>query len=147
MNILKTNSENQDFVQLVKMLDEYLAFMDGEDHAFYDQFNKIDLLNHCVVLYEGENPVGCGAIKPYDEESAELKRMFVIPEFRGKGYASKIMEILESWAKDLGFGSMILETGIQQTDAIQLYQKTYQPIENYGQYEGVATSVCFKKAL
>ena len=57
------------------------------------------------------------------------------------------METLESWAKDLGFGSMILETGIRQIDAINLYQKTYQPIENYGQYEGVATSVCFKKAL
>lgn len=89
MKLLKTTSENPDFIQLVKMLDEYLAFMDGEDHAFYDQFNKIDLLNHCVVLYEAENPVGCGAIKAYDEESAELKRMFVIPEFRGKGYASK----------------------------------------------------------
>ncbi len=147
MKILKTNSENQDFVQLVKMLDEYLAFMDGEDHAFYDQFNKIDVLNHCVVLYEAENPVACGAIKRYDQESAELKRMFVIPEFRGKGYASKIMQTLESWAKDLGFRSMILETGIGQTDAIQMYKKTYQIIENYGPYEGVATSVCFKKTL
>ncbi|MCQ4035835.1 GNAT family N-acetyltransferase [Kaistella montana] len=147
MKLLKTTSENPDFIQLVKMLDEYLAFMDGEDHAFYDQFNKIDLLNHCVVLYEAENPVGCGAIKAYDEESAELKRMFVIPEFRGKGYASKIMETLESWAKDLGFESLILETGIQQTDAIKLYQKTYQPIENYGPYKGIATSVCFKKVL
>lgn len=147
MKLLKTTSENPDFIQLVKMLDEYLAFMDGEDHAFYDQFNKIDLLNHCVVLYEAENPVGCGAIKPYDEESAELKRMFVIPKFRGKGYASKIMETLEIWAKDLGFESMILETGIQQTEAIKLYQKTYQPIENYGPYAGVANSVCFKKVL
>lgn len=147
MKLLKTTSENPDFIQLVKMLDEYLAFMDGEDHAFYDQFNKIDLLNHCVVLYEAENPVGCGAIKAYDEESAELKRMFVIPEFRGKGYASKIMETLEIWAKDLGFESLILETGIQQTDAIKLYQKTYQRIENYGPYEGIATSVCFKKVL
>lgn len=147
MEILKTNSENRDFVQLVKMLDEYLAFMDGEDHAFYDQFNKIDLLNHCVVLYEAENPVGCGAIKRYDEESAELKRMFVIPEFRGKGYASKIIKTLESWAKDLGFKNVILETGIRQIYAINLYKKTYQIIDNYGPYKGVATSVCFKKAL
>ena len=57
------------------------------------------------------------------------------------------METLEIWAKDLGFESLILEIGIQQTDAIKLYQKTYQPIENYGPYEGIATSVCFKKVL
>ena len=147
MNILKTHSENQDFVQLVKMLDEYLVFMDGEDHAFYDQFNKIDLLNHCVVLYEGENPVGCGAIKPYDEESAELKRMFVDPEFRGKGYATAILNELEQWAEELQFKNVILETGTGQKEAIKLYRKTYLQIENYGQYKGVETSICFSKEL
>ena len=84
MKLLRTNSENQDFIQLVKMLDEYLAYIDGDDHAFYDQFNKIDSLQHCIVLFEEENPVGCGAIKGYDEETAEIKRMFVIPEFRGR---------------------------------------------------------------
>ena len=147
MKIIRTNSENQDFIQLVKMLDEYLAYTDGEDHAFYDQFNKIDLLQQCVVLYEEENAVGCGAIKPYDKNSAELKRMFVIPEFRGKGYASKLLTELENWAKELGFESVILETGIKQLEAIKLYEKSYGRIENYGQYKGVETSVCFKKIL
>lgn len=147
MKIIRTNSENQDFIQLVKMLDEYLAYTDGEDHAFYDQFNKIDLLQQCVVLYEEENAVGCGAIKPYDKNSAELKRMFVIPEFRGKGYASKLLTELENWAKELGFESVILETGIKQLEAIKLYEKTYERIENYGQYKGVETSVCFIKEL
>ena len=147
MKIIRTNSENQDFIQLVKMLDEYLAYTDGDDHAFYDQFNKIDLLQQCVVLYEEENAVGCGAIKPYDKNSAELKRMFVIPEFRGKGYASKLLTELENWAKELGFESVILETGIKQLEAIKLYEKTYERIENYGQYKGVETSVCFIKEL
>lgn len=129
------------------MLDEYLAYTDGEDHAFYDQFNKIDMLQQCVVLYEGENAVGCGAIKPYDKISAEVKRMFVIPECRGKGYASKLLTELENWAKELGFESVILETGIRQTEAIKLYEKTYERMENYGQYRGVESSVCFKKVL
>lgn len=147
MKLIRTNSENQDFIQLVKMLDEYLAYTDGEDHAFYDQFNKIDMLKHCVVLYEEENPVGCGAIKPYDHDSAELKRMFVIPEFRGKGYASQILSELENWAKELGFQNVILETGIKQLEAIKLYRKTYELTENYGQYQGVENSLCFKKQL
>jgi len=147
MKLIRTNSDNQDFIQLVKMLDEYLAYTDGEDHAFYDQYNKIDMLKHCVVLYEEENAVGCGAIKPYDENSAELKRMFVIPEFRGKGYASKILSELENWAKELGFQSVILETGINQLEAIKMYDRTFERIENYGQYKGVETSLCFKKDL
>ena len=147
MKLIRTNSENQDFIQLVKMLDEYLAYVDGEDHAFYDQFNKIDMLQHCIVLFEEENPVGCGAIKDYDDETAEIKRMFVIPEFRGKGYASAILGELENWAKELGFESVILETGIKQLEAIKLYEKTYERMENYGQYRGVEASVCFKKVL
>ena len=100
MKLLRTHSENQDFIQLVKMLDEYLAYIDGDDHAFYDQFNKIDSLQHCIVLFEEENPVGCGAIKGYDEETAEIKRMFVIPEFRGKCYVSAILFDLAEWALD-----------------------------------------------
>lgn len=147
MKLIRTTSENQDFIQLVKMLDEYLAYTDGEDHAFYDQYNKIDMLKHCIVLYEEENAVGCGAIKLYDQSSAELKRMFVIPEFRGKGYASKILSELENWAKELGFESVILETGSKQLEAIKLYEKTYERIENYGQYKGVENSMCFKKDL
>lgn len=147
MKLLRTNSENQDFKQLVKMLDEYLAYVDGDDHAFYDQFNKIDALQHCIVLFEEENPVGCGAIKGYDGETAEIKRMFVIPEFRGKGYASAILNELEQWAKELQFKKVILETGTGQKEAIKLYRKTYEQIENYGQYKGVDTSVCFSKEL
>ena len=148
MKLLRTHSENQDFIQLVKMLDEYLAFMDGDDHAFYDQFNKIDLLNHCVVLYEEENAVGCGALKGYDGDTAEIKRMFVNPEFRGKGYATAILTELEKWAKELQFKKIILETGTGQKEAIKLYIKTsYLQIENYGQYKGVETSVCFGKEL
>ena len=147
VKLLRTNSENQDFIQLVKMLDEYLAFMDGDDHAFYHQFNKIDLLNHCVVLYEEENAVGCGALKGYDGDTAEIKRMFVIPEFRGKGYASAILNELEQWAKELQFKKVILETGTGQKEAIKLYTKTYQQIENYGQYKDVETSICFSKEL
>ena len=147
MKILRTNSDNPDFKELVKLLDEYLAIVDGDDHAFYDQFNKIDLLQHCVVLFDEEKSVGCGAIKPYDTETAEVKRMFVRPKGRGRGYASAILTELETWAKELGFKKVILETGIAQKEALNMYTKTYTQIENYGQYKGVKTSVCFEKKL
>lgn len=145
--IVRTDSTNPDFQELVKKLDEYLAVVDGDEHAFYDQYNKIDALKNCIILYEGENAVGCGAIKPYDESSAEVKRMFVDPRFRGKGFASKILSELEIWAKELGFRKVILETGKGQKEAIKLYEKTYYKTENYGQYSGIENSVCFAKDL
>jgi putative acetyltransferase len=144
----RTNSDNPDFQELVKELDKDLAVRDGDDHAFYAQFNKIDMIRHAVVAYEHETAIGCGAIKPYDERSAEVKRMFVPPAFRGKAIASLVLAELESWAKELGFESCVLETGIKQPEAIRLYTKNnYAVIPNYGQYAGVENSVCFEKVL
>jgi putative acetyltransferase len=148
MKLIRTNSDNSDFRSLVKFLDEDLAIKDGKDHAFYSQFNKIDKIKHVVVVYENEKPCGCGAIKAFDEKSMEVKRMFVLPSFRGKGIASKVLRDLEGWARELSFSRCILETGKRQPDAIALYKKNgYQQIENYGPYVGVDYSVCFEKKL
>lgn len=148
ITVLRTSSKNIDFINLVKLLDQDLAIRDGEDHSFYHQFNQIVNLKNCVVLYNNDKAVGCGAIKPYDDETMEVKRMFVLESERGKGLASKILKALESWCQELGFSKSILETGIHQPEAIALYHKNkYKIIENYGQYKGVETSVCFSKSL
>ena len=148
MKILRTTSENLDFQKLVKQLDAYLAIMDGDEHSFYDQYNKIDLLKNCIVIFEDETAVACGAIKAFDEQSMEIKRMFTLREMRGKGIASKILNQLENWTKELGFSKTILETGIKQTEAIALYEKCgYKIIPNYGQYSGIENSVCYEKSL
>ncbi len=148
ITLKRTNSEDIDFQSLVHELDKDLAIRDGEDHDFFDQFNKIDMLKHVVVAYKGEVPVGCGAIKKYDEETMEVKRMFVPLELRGHGIASLVLQELEQWAAELGFGKCILETGIKMPEAIRLYQKSsYTQIRNYGQYAGVESSVCFEKVL
>ena len=148
IKIIRTDSTNTDFHLLVRELDKVLRILDGEDHAFYAQFNKIDSLNHVVVVYEDQTPVGCGAIKPYEEITAEIKRMFVRPEKRGQGLASQILFELENWAKELEFKKVILETGEKQIEAIHLYRKrNYDIIENFGQYKDVENSVCFQKIL
>ena len=148
MKILRTTSENLDFQKLVKQLDDYLAIMDVDEHSFYDQYNKIDLLKNCIVIFEDETAVACGAIKAFDEQSMEIKRMFTLREMRGKGIASKILNQLENWTKELGFSKTILETGIKQTEAIALYEKCcYKIIPNYGQYSGIENSVCYEKSL
>ena len=130
------------------MLDAGLAITDGEDHLFYDQFNKIDSIRYVVVAYENEMPVGCGAIKQYDSTTMEIKRMYVAPEHRGKGIATKILLELENWTVELSFERCMLETGKRQTEAIQLYKKNgYMIIPNYDQYAAMENSVCFEKII
>ena len=144
----RTNSDDLDFQKLVTELDADLAIRDGDEHSFFSQFNKINTIKYVVVAYENEYAVGCGAIKEYEKEIMEIKRMFVPLEKRGKGIASTILKELEKWAKELKSEKCILETGVKQPEAIKLYQKNnYTIIKNYGQYAGVESSVCFEKYL
>jgi putative acetyltransferase len=148
IQLIRTDSGNKDFIELVRALDADLAKRDGDDHPFYAQFNKIDAIKYAVVAYEDERPVGCGAIKEFSADTVEVKRMYVIPQKRGKGFAAKILAALENWAAELSYVKCILETGKKQPEAIHLYKKNgYSPIPNYGQYANVENSLCFEKKL
>lgn len=148
ITVTRTTSNHPDFEKLVIELDAVLAILDGEDHAFYAQFNKSSALKNAIIAYENETAIGIGAYKEYDSETVEMKRMYTLPEFRGKGIASKILTELELWAKEENYKIAILETGFLQTDAISLYKKLgYVITENYGQYIGVENSICMKKSL
>ncbi len=133
---------------LVSMLDHELQLRDGDDHPFYAQFNTLSNIKHVIVAYLDNHAVGCGAFRPYDAQSVEIKRMFVHPDHRGRGIATMILDTLERWAKEAGFHASILETGFNQPEAIALYTKAgYSVIPNYGPYENVATSVCMRKSF
>lgn len=148
LKIHKTDSKNPDFINLVKELDAYLKTTDGDEHDFYNQFNHIDKLNQVVVAYKSEQAIGCGAIKFFDDETMEIKRMYVAPTHRGLGVALEIMTALEKWAKELGYKKCILETGKRQVEAVRFYEKCeYQRISNYGQYQKMDNSICFEKKL
>jgi putative acetyltransferase len=148
IEIIKTDGINEDFRALVVYLDQTLAETDGDEHDFYHQFNGIDNIRYVLVAYIGGAAVGCGAIKKYNDDAVEVKRMYVQPMYRGRGIASQILNKLENWAATLGFKYCILETGKRQHDAIALYQKcNYEVMPNYGQYENVENSVCMKKKV
>ncbi len=147
-DLLRTNSSNDDFKALVAALDAELAERDGEDHAFYDQFNQIDMIKYALVLYDEKIAVACGAIKKIGENAMEVKRMYTLPDHRGRGHASRLLFELENWSREMGYAKCVLETGKRQPEAIALYKKNgYQVIPNYGQYRGVGNSVCFEKVL
>jgi len=148
VSIKRTDSDDPFFIELVKSLDAELAVVDGKDHGFYSQFNKIDKIRNVVVAFESGKPVGCGAIKEYKTGVMEVKRMYVSPSGRKKGIATIILNELESWAHELSCEKCILETGKRQPEAIGLYKKNgYKVIPNYDQYIGVVNSVCFEKWL
>lgn len=148
IKVVRTSSDNDDFMSLVKSLDAELAIVDGDEHSFYSQFNKIDKIRFVVVAYNDEKPVGCGAIKEFNAEAMEVKRMYVSPDGRKIGIATKILTELEKWAGEMEYAKCVLETGKRQQDAIALYVKNgYKRIPNYGQYIGVENSVCFEKSL
>ncbi|HMI78277.1 MAG TPA: GNAT family N-acetyltransferase [Ferruginibacter sp.] len=144
----RTNSEDSDFRALVALLDADLAKLDGDEHDFYAQFNKIENIRNAVVCYVDNKPIGCGAFKAFDQQKVEIKRMFVKPEYRGHGIGLNILKELELWAAELNYPQCILETGKKQPEAIRLYQKAgYAIIKNYGQYENVENSVCMLKDI
>ncbi len=89
LKIIRTDSTDPEFRNLVLMLDQDLAHRDGAEHAFYAAYNKLDSIGHVVMAYSSKNPVGCGAIKKYRDQIIEIKRMFVLPEFPGAGDCRK----------------------------------------------------------
>lgn len=148
IEVKRTNSDNEDFVTLVKLLDEYLVVADGSDYFFYSRFNKLEKIKHVVVAYENGKPTGCGAIKEFAPNVFEIKRMYTSPDCRGKGIATKILSELEKWATELACERCVLETGKRQPEAIGLYNKNgYKIIPNYGQYSNMENSVCFEKEM
>lgn len=147
IRLVRTDSTNAEFQKLVKSLDTYLADRDGDDHAFYDQYNKIDAIKNVIVAYDNETAIGCGAFKEYETGTAEIKRMFVPEEKRGQGIASKILSELEKWALEEDFDKCVLET-VADSGAVFLYKKSgYIIIPNYGQYAGMEKSCCMEKSL
>ena len=148
LRLLRTDFQNRDFQKLVSQLDSYLKITDGDEHGFYNQFNAIDKLESVIVAYSNNTAAGCGAFKKYDAKTVEIKRMFTMERFRRKGLAVKILNALESWAAELKYENIVLETGIRQIEAVNFYKKNdYEIIPNYGQYLGMENSLCFEKQL
>lgn len=100
-----------------------------------------------IAWHDGE-AAGCGVIRPLDQRTGEIKRMFVSPASRRQGIARRILLELETIAPNLGFDVIRLETGTLQPEAIALYESAgYRQIERYGEYANDPLSICFEKKL
>jgi len=150
MRLVYTDGANRDFVALCAMLDENLNEIVGgeKQRKHFMQYNLLDDIHDVYIGYIGDAPVACGSFKAYDRETAEIKRVFVRKEYRGRKIAERLMAALERKAREKGYRSLILETGRLLTAAIGLYTKIgFRVIENYGPYREMNDCVCMKKEL
>ncbi len=148
MTIERTDSSNSNFLMLIQLLDSELDEKDNAAYTVCKQYNTSDTIKCVVIAYDTDKPVGCGAIRKYSDDTIEVKRMFVLNEYRKMGVASSVLNELEKWSKELGGKFCILETGRKFPDAIKLYEKNgYSNIPNYGQYEQIESSICFQKKI
>jgi putative acetyltransferase len=104
-----------------------------------------------VIAWLDGAAVGCGAFPPLDKNEisiAEIKRMYVQPNVRGRGIARAILMKLEQLASDCGYEFVRLETGKKQPDAVHLYETAgYHRIDPYGRHAEDPMSICFEKIL
>jgi GNAT superfamily N-acetyltransferase len=149
IGIIYTNSGNPDFIMLCQRLDDNLNGVIGaEKQADYNQYNLLHDIHDVWIAYEDNTPVGCAAFKQYENNVAEVKRVFVMPKYRGRSTARAMMKALEEKALEKKYEKLILETGKHLKEAISLYQKFgYTIIENYGQYKDFPDSICMQKEL
>lgn len=109
------------------------------------------LINQGVIFFvvrHDDIPAGCGGVQFFDDEYAELKRMYVRPQFRGLGLAKKLLSHLQDYARAQGIPLLRLETGIHQTQAIALYERFgFQRIPPFGNYFEDPLSRCYEKRI
>ena len=149
LQIVKTNSDNPAFKMLEAELESELNERDDSIQLQFDSYdtpkNYIDTV---VVAYDDDTPIGFGCFKPFDDSTAEIKRMYVSKDYRRKGVASIILLELELWAAQHEFIKMALHSSTKQPEAIHLYTKYgYKKIPSYGMYANIANSIGMQKLI
>lgn len=146
--IEKVAYDHPDAVKLIaEVQQEYVVRYGGEDKTPVDPAEFAPPLGLFLVAYVDGVPAACGGWRAH-EADVELKRMYVSPEFRGRGLARAVLTALERTAGEAGFGRVILETGTRQPEAIALYRSSgYEPVPSFGYYAREPESVHLGKAI
>lgn len=148
MEFIITDGCNQDFIELCHALDDYLNELAGgeEKRSQYIRYNMLEDIHDVVMAYDNGIPVGCASFKFYDSDTAEVKRVFVRKEYRGKGISIQLMRLIEQRAKEQGYCKLVLECGDPLVMAMKLYRKIgFIVIPNYGPYKDMPESICMER--
>lgn len=134
---------------LIQALDKDLQQRYDEENIYTVDLDHPDAFHTTfIVAYIDETPAGCGAIRPLDTESVELKRFFVDSAYRRQGIAGNMLQALEHKALEQGCHFVRLETGAEQFEATAFYERNgYYRIPVFGDYEDDGISLCYEKKL
>ena len=152
LSLAGEDPDSPDAALLIRELSKELGdrYEDDGAGAFDAADAKVPRSCFVVARLDGR-PVGCGALRPFSPQephAAEVKRMYVRPEARGRHIAKEILAHLEKAARGFGYAVVRLETGLRQPEAINLYVKAgYTRIPRYGRYANQPLSACFEKKL
>ena len=146
--ITRTTTADPGFAELAAELTAFLAELNGAAEVFYAPLNNVESVPHAVLAIADGQPIACGAFRLVDADTVEVKRMYVAPDWRGKGVSKKLLAELEAWAREVGCRAAILETSKRLDAANGFYRKSgYQVMPNYGAYTDAVDSVCMRKEL
>ena len=151
LTITSERPDSADALSLIQQLDEDLLrrYPEMPAHLIHGLVDS-DLADPSftfIVARIAGRPVGCGALRSLEPGVAEVKRMYVQPEFRRRGIARRILSVLESTALELSCATLRLETGKGQPEAISLYTCSgYREIAAFGEYDS-RYSICLEKLL
>ena len=106
--VSRIKPHHPDFAELVRLLDDEFYAMYGDVYLSYQSHNTLTELEAAMIVYADGAPAACGGIKPFDAHPAELKRIFVSPDFRRLGLAQRLIHELEAEALEQGYDHMVL---------------------------------------
>ena len=143
-----TSGADPQFRALVRQLDQEYIDRFGPVAQTYQPYNTLENIQvACLLFLEGQ-AVACGALQPLEGDTAELKRVYVRPEYRRRSCGRQVVEQLELQALFLGYRVLALETGRAMPEAIGLYTKLgYREASPWGPFVGDSLCLCMKKEL
>jgi GNAT superfamily N-acetyltransferase len=143
--------DSRDAKRLIAALDAGLAQLYPPEQRFGPNLKAAHLTDGrgtFLVARDGDRAVGCGAIRMNDGKTAEVKRMYVEPDQRGKGIGRAVLARLDAAARQMGAGRLVLETGVHSPEALALYRGAgFRQIDCWGEYASSPTSICMEKIL
>ncbi|MFH6995717.1 GNAT family N-acetyltransferase [Flavobacterium sp. FlaQc-48] len=147
ISIKISNPDHEKAASILEELSKNLYIRFGSDgkNSFQDWQNEN--AKYVFVIAEiNTEIVGCGAIRPVNEHTGEVKRMY--SKYRGKKIGQTLLAFLEDNARTIGYTNLVLETRVKNESAIQFYQKQeYNIIPNYGKYRDRPEAICLGKSL
>ncbi len=150
INYQWTDGNSKDFRMFYQKTEDYYSEIVGglDKRKGFVPYNASSAIDHVLIAYDGDKAVACAGLKRYSERDAEIKRVWVEPEYRGQHMARDMMKQLEDKARKEGYKRLILQTREIMTDAVGLYEKIgYRRIENYFPYDTLIGAICYAREL